>query len=440
MPSRLPVRVIREPEFEGRSITVFRTEHANGVVAETAVHGDGLPHSVGGVRMVVAGDRQELRHLAAGMTDKNMAADLPCNGQKSLVVCPGGLPPTQRERAEILADHIRAVRVERPGVIFGPDMNTSEDVLDLIATDPELRNHLAGCTELWGGLSIDKEGYTGAGLFAAIDVARRERPDLRLQTASIQGFGAVGAHAGRLLERAGIAVVGLSTAQGAAIARKAGEALPVAELFQAWKRGGDAEVRAFCAAHEARIRWEADPDVLFELPADVFVPAARTTVLATAAELSAARAENPHVRDVAAFARATGVRLVAEGANHPLTYAAERVLEERGALVLPDVICNPGGVVGCMFEWALRARILSSPRERARVTQAARGYGEEVIRRNTAAVIRAGAGARTGARAIIDEATQRWMALPDPLATWRKEIDRWLSAGAAQDAAPPPAL
>ncbi|UQA56184.1 Glu/Leu/Phe/Val dehydrogenase [Polyangium aurulentum] len=427
--STVDVRTVEDREAGGR-FTIYRTEHEGGIVAQTALHAEGLPNSVGGVRMVVTGALRELLHLSAGMTDKLAAADLPCHGQKSLIVCPNGLPVGNEARAAILADHIREVRRVAPGVIFGPDMGISEEVLDLVARDPELRAHVAGCTEIWGGLSIDQEGYTGAGLVAAIDVARQEKPHLPLETASIQGFGAVGAHAGRLLAAQGIRVIGASIAEGALLARDPKKGLPVLALFEAWRRGGDAEVRAFARAHEGEIRWESDPDVLFETPADVFVPAARTTVLATAEELSTARAENPKVRDVLAFAEATGVRLVAEGANHPLSYAAEAALEARGVVVVPDIIGNPGGVVGCYFEWLERTRVLAAPRERARVARAARGYADEAIRRNTRAVLASTLGSRAATRVILDEAMRRWRAVADPVTTFRHAAERFYPAAA----------
>jgi len=326
-----------------------------------------------------------------------------------------------------------------PGVIFGPDMNTSEQILDIVAADPELRNHVGGLSEVWGGLAIDKEGYTGAGVAAAIEVARQKRPDLGLDSASIQGFGAVGAHCARLLDRTGVVLRAASIAEGVMIAKDPQKGLPVAELFAAWQRGGDRELKAFAQAHADTIVWDSDPDRLLEVEARIFVPAARTTVLATADELADARLENPQVRDVLAFAKATGARLVAEGANHPLTYRAEEELEARGVVILPDFICNAGGLVGCYFEWYQRARVLAAPRERARVTRAARSYADDIICRNTAKILESKAGARAGARAIVAEAEARWAKSADPAAEWRAVADRLLQDVALRldESAPP---
>jgi glutamate dehydrogenase/leucine dehydrogenase len=173
-------------------------------------------------------------------------------------------------------------------------------------------------------------------------------------TAAIQGFGAVGAHAGRLLGALGVRVRAVSNARGL-LSSRGSEGLDVHALFAAWDASQDEGVRAWAGENAERVEWTDDPDALFAVPCDIFIPAARTMVLALPEQLEHVReAENPDVQDVTTFFERTGVRVVVEGANGPLSREAERWLEERGVLVLPDWIVNCGGLIGCWVEWEER--------------------------------------------------------------------------------------
>jgi len=117
-----------------------------------------------------------------------------------------------------------------------------------------------------------------------------------------------------------------------------GRAGALCAVARAWRRGAQ-------SVHRGRV------------PTDIFVPAARTDVLAMADELPHVReTENQDVRDVADFQAATGVRLIVEGANHPISTEAEHWLESQGVQVLPDFIVNCGGLIGCWVEWEARHR------------------------------------------------------------------------------------
>jgi glutamate dehydrogenase/leucine dehydrogenase len=212
---------------------------------------------------------------------------------------------------------------------------------------------VTGLSVQHGGLSIDHRGYTAEGLVEAIRTCVPEGR-LRRMTATIQGFGAVGAHAGRLLDTLGVRVRAVSNAKGM-VSAKASEGLDVHALFAAWDASGDEGVRAWADANAGQVEWTDDPDTLFAVSCDIFIPAARTMVLALPDELEHVReAENPHVQDVTTFFERTGVRVLVEGANGPLSAEAERWLEERGVLVLPDYIVNCGGLIGCWVEWEER--------------------------------------------------------------------------------------
>ena len=151
------------------------------------------------------------------MTDKCLVAGLPAGGQKSLVICPQGIPATYQEQAALLAGRVRAVLAVSPGAMFGPDMRCPEAVMDLVADDPALAGNVTGLGRAHGGLAIDANGYTGYGLTIAVAsaIAARTPPP---RSATVQGFGAVGIPIAQALADLGVEIRGVSTVDGAIIA------------------------------------------------------------------------------------------------------------------------------------------------------------------------------------------------------------------------------
>ena len=129
--------------------------------------------------------------------------------------------------------------------------------------------------------------------------------------------------------------------------------IDVPRLFTMWRELGDECLAAFAAA-DSCATFVADPGALFAVRAELFVPAARTTVLALADEIEQCRHENRDVRAVEEFLERSECGVVLQAANHPLTPAAEEYLERRGVTILPDVLVNIGGMVGCYAEWRYR--------------------------------------------------------------------------------------
>jgi glutamate dehydrogenase (NAD(P)+) len=354
-------RIDRNINIEGEPFALVVTTHHEGpTVARTAIHRQNFERRIGGARFVPRPDGAdedyglaEVGRLSSAMTEKSLAAMIPADGQKSVLVSTREIVEDEERKVRILAEHIRAVAAIDPGVIFGPDMGVPEEIQNRVSHEDGLLDHLTGLSIPDGGLSIDHRGYTAEGVVEGI---RACVPDGRLggMTATVQGFGAVGAHAARLLHGLGVRVRAVSNALGI-LSAPAGEGLDADALFQAWQQGGDEDVRAYASEHAGRAAWSDDPDELFQIPCDIFVPAARTLVLAMPDQLEHVReTENENVQDVTAFFERTGVRVVAEGANGPLSDEAERWLEERGVLVLPDYIVNCGGLIGCWVEWEER--------------------------------------------------------------------------------------
>lgn len=353
-------RIDRDIQIEGEPFSlVVTTHHEAGTIARTAIHRQNFSRRIGGARFVPrppdANDDyglSEVGRLSGAMTEKSLAAMIPADGQKSVLVTSEEVVDDEERKIRILTEHIQAVAAVDPGVIFGPDMNVPEEIQNRVSTADGLLDHVTGLSVDHGGLSIDHRGYTAEGVVEAIRTCVPEGR-LRGMTATIQGFGAVGAHAGRLLGGLGVRVMAVSNARGMMRARTE-DGLNMHEMFEAWQAGGDDAVDDYAAANAGAVEWSDDLNALFAVPCDIFVPAARTMVLAMPEQLPHVRRENKDVQDVTVFMERTGVRVLAEGANGPLSDEAERWLEERGVLVLPDHIVNCGGLIGCWVEWEER--------------------------------------------------------------------------------------
>jgi glutamate dehydrogenase (NAD(P)+) len=174
-----------------------------------------------------------------------------------------------------------------------------------------------------GGIPLDEIGATGWGLVACAEAAQAFS-DVTLAGArvAVQGFGAVGLHAARFLaERGGVLVAAADT--GGTVVDPAG--LDVAALV-ALKRAGGSVV-----AHAAGTK--GTPEAILDVACDIWIPAARPDVV---------RADN---------VGRLRARLVLEGANIPITTAAEEALHGRGVVVVPDFIANAGGVICAAVEY-----------------------------------------------------------------------------------------
>jgi glutamate dehydrogenase/leucine dehydrogenase len=251
------------------------------------------------------------------MTLKNAAAGLRHGGAKSVVQADPKLPAAYKEH--LMRAFARAI-AELDSYIPGPDMGTDERCMAFIHDEI---GRAVGLPAALGGIPLDEIGATGFGLCAAIDVAK-DHVGLSLRGArvAVQGFGAVGMHAARILVERGAKLVGAADSRGTAI-DPAG--LDLGRLI-ALKRAGR-------SVNELESAQRAPVDAILDVECEIWIPAARPDVL---------RADN--------VARLK-TRIVAEGANIPATLDAERALHDRGVLVLPDFIANAGGVICAAVEY-----------------------------------------------------------------------------------------
>jgi glutamate dehydrogenase/leucine dehydrogenase len=380
--------------------TRYGTIHAN-----TAVHDQKFARRIGGVRFAKGSLPEhltELGELASAMTWKSPLAGIPADGEKTVVYYPDQLP-VREDMAALLADHLRELKAADPGVIFGPDIDCNEVVMERLAHVHGEGDHVSGLLHGKGGLSIDGQGYTARGLEAALLAAARHLGwELSKMRATVQGFGAVGAHVANNLAQHGVRLQAVSTKFGALVATTE-NGLDVAPLFAAWKERGDEAFQQFLESPRPGTK-PAPSAAIWDVPAEIFIPAARTDVLAMPEEVV-----DKQAADVTLFVERTGVQIVLEGANHPLTDEAEHYLEERGVFILPDYLVNCGGLIGCWADWVYRTE-LEGPEKAEWFTQLNRSVPRaiaEIVGRNVPKLLESTgnqpSGLRKATRKLADE-------------------------------------
>ena len=284
----------------------------------------------GGIRYHPDVDVDETSALAMWMTWKCAVANIPYGGAKGSVKV--DVKRLSRRELEKLTRRYTAeigMMLGERSDIPAPDIGTNAQVMSWIMDtySMEAGHTVPGVVtgkpiELGG--SEGRVEATGRGVVVAVEeAAQAQGMNLGGAKVIVQGFGNVGATAAKLVQESGAIVVGVSDAVGG-IYNENG--LPIRELFTRYqgREGGLQEYK------------DAQPvsnQELLELPCDVLIPAAISAVID---ESNADRIK---------------AKLIVEGANGPLTPAADRILEDKGTFIVPDILANSGGVVVSYFEW-----------------------------------------------------------------------------------------
>lgn len=283
----------------------------------------------GGIRYHPAVTRDEVRALAMWMTWKCALMGLPFGGAKGGVVCDPKLlsaPELERLTRRYTSEIINEIGPEQD--IPAPDVGTDAQVMAWIFDTYSMNvGHsvlgvVTGKPLSLGG-SVGRDDATARGSLYCIRTAlQKQGRRLHDTRAVVQGFGNVGSNLARMLAQEGVRVIAASDSQGAIHHPYGLDVVAVA----AHKR--EHGTLAGFPGVEALTH-----DELLELDCDVLVPCAleQTITAENAARIKA--------------------RMICEGANGPTTPAADEILEDRGVLVLPDVLANAGGVVVSYFEW-----------------------------------------------------------------------------------------
>ncbi len=284
----------------------------------------------GGLRFHPQADIDDVRALAMWMTWKCALVDVPFGGAKGGVTCdPGAMSAKELEALT------RRFATELEGIIGpdsdipAPDVGTNAQTMAWIMDTISMhRGHsvpgvVTGKPIAIGG-SAGRADATGQGVVYTIDAAAR-RIGLSVAGArvAIQGFGNVGEATARLLHEAGASVVAITDVHGG-VARDAGLDVPFLRRYLQ-------EHGTIAGAPDTRPIENAE---LFGLDVDVLVLAALEGQI-TAENAGAIRA-----------------RILAEAANGPVSPDADGILRGNGVVVIPDILCNAGGVIVSYFEWA----------------------------------------------------------------------------------------
>jgi glutamate dehydrogenase (NAD(P)+) len=281
----------------------------------------------GGVRYHPEVELDEVRALAMLMTWKTGIVGIPYGGAKGGINCPQDLD--EHELEAVTRQFIQKIdRVIGPmRDIPAPDVNTNAQVMAWMMDEyGKLHGHSPACVtgkpiELGG--SYGREAATGRGLvFVLREAAPKIGVHVRDMRIAIQGFGNVGSWAARILVPLGAKVVAVQDQHGEI---RNDDGIDVEALTAHVKRGE--HIEAFPGAEPVRA------EDFLSTPTDVFIPAALGGML---------HGDNAHLLDT---------KMVIEGANSPTTPRADRMLTDRGVLMVPDVLANAGGVVVSYFEW-----------------------------------------------------------------------------------------
>ncbi len=283
----------------------------------------------GGVRYHPDVNLEEVMALAAWMTIKNAAVNLPFGGAKGGIrVDPKALSIKELERLTRRYTSEIGIIIGPDRDIPAPDVNTNAQIMAWMM-DTYSANVGATATGVVTGKPVPLGGSlgrlkaTGRGVFViGREAARRLGIEVRGARVVLQGFGNVGAAAAEAFCAAGARVIAVQDHGGTVFA---GDGLDIAALSAHVAHTGT--VVGFEHA-EALAQ-----DDFWGLPCEFLIPAALE------GQLHTLRAQQVQAR------------VVLEGANGPTTPEADRILAERGVVVVPDVIANAGGVTVSYFEW-----------------------------------------------------------------------------------------
>ncbi|MDQ3955230.1 MAG: Glu/Leu/Phe/Val dehydrogenase [Actinomycetota bacterium] len=282
----------------------------------------------GGVRFHPSADLDEVRALAALMTWKNALIDVPFGGAKGGVQCdPREMSDDEVQRLTRrftqMISYIIGVNRDIPAPDMGTNAQTMAWMMDAFG---QKNGHTPGIVtgkpvEMGG--SPGREEATGNGVvICAREVAKRNKMPFRDAKIAVQGFGNVGFWAVAIAAELGAKVVAVSDIAG-------GTHNPDGlDLERLVKHKDESEsVMDFPGGEEV------SNEELLEVDCDILIPAAIHGVINT-----------QNAQDIKAT-------MVVEAANGPTTPAADEILNDRGVIVVPDILANSGGVTVSYFEW-----------------------------------------------------------------------------------------
>jgi glutamate dehydrogenase/leucine dehydrogenase len=283
----------------------------------------------GGIRYHPNVTLDEVKALATWMTWKCAVVNIPFGGGKGGVTCnPKQMSETELERMTRRYASAILPLIGPQQDIPAPDVYTTPQTMAWIMDTYSMTKGYPVPSMVTGkpislGGSLGRNEATGRGVFYTIQSACEHlRMSMKGAKVVVQGFGNAGSVAAHLLDSSQCYVVGVSDSTGCVFNK---DGLDIPKLMLHKERTG--AVAGFPASQSIT------PGELLSLDCDIFVPAAL---------------ENAVHEDNAATVKA---KIIAEAANGPLTPEADHILEDKGAFIIPDILCNAGGVTVSYFEW-----------------------------------------------------------------------------------------
>jgi glutamate dehydrogenase (NAD(P)+) len=293
------------------------------------IHDNILGPSKGGIRYAPDVDLDEVKALASWMTWKCAIANLPFGGAKGGVRCdPSKLSQTEMEKItrRYTANLLDVLGPDRD--IPAPDMNTNEQVMAWIMDTYSMHKKetvtgvVTGKPIIIGG-SRGRVEATGRGvMISTLAALKKLNIDPAKTTCAVQGFGNVGSIGAKLLREQGVKIIAISDITGGYYDKNGIDIDLAIEYVKGNKNlaGGD-------------FGDKITNEELLELPCDILVPAAKED------QITSVNAGN------------IKAKLIVEGANGPTFADADDIINEKGIMVIPDILANSGGVIVSYFEW-----------------------------------------------------------------------------------------
>lgn len=292
-------------------------------------HNDAIGPAKGGIRFHHDVSIDEVRALAMWMTFKCAVIGIPYGGAKGGVVCnPEELSQTELER--LSRSYIKAVApiIGPEKDIPAPDVNTNAQVMSWMMDEfSHVKQYnafgvITGKPLIIGG-SLGRTEATSRGcVFVIAEIAKKRNINLEGAAVVVQGFGNVGSYLAKILYDKKATIIGISDVKGGIFNPNGLNPYKVSEHLAV-----TGSVVNFPGA-----KGITNQEIL-ELPCDFLVPAALENQIT---------AENAYK---------IKARIIVEAANGPTTPEADKILDKRNILVIPDILANAGGVTVSYFEW-----------------------------------------------------------------------------------------
>ena len=304
--------------------------------AYRGIHNDVKGPGKGGIRFHQDVTADEVRALACWMTLKCALVDIPYSGAK------GGIAVDPKKLSRLELERLSRAYIEHIGDRIGPnldipapDVNTNQMIMGWMMDEYSKLHRQFSPACITGkpislGGSLGRNTATGRGGFFCLQ-ALRQHDDLQPNDmrVAIQGFGNAGQAIAKFMFDEGYQIVAVSDSKGATYCE---QGLDIPSIIEQKNRGESIYCQGSVCLIDESSRKMSREDLL-TLDVDILIPAALENAI--------------HI-DNASNVRA---KYIVELANGPITPDADKILDEKNILIIPDILANAGGVVVSYFEW-----------------------------------------------------------------------------------------